>query len=271
MSDWFCANKMALNINKTKYIIFHNKGKKIDLNGLDILLDENRDPNNIDPSKVHKIERIHNLHTNPACTSFKLLGVHLDENLTLQNHISILCNKLSRALFILRQTKNFLPKSALRMLYFSLFHCHITYCPIILSITTQSNITRILKLQKKAIRIITNSNYNAHTNTLFFEQGILPFDKIITFNKLMFMHAIAYNYNITSFKNIWSTNQQRNLEMNLRNINDFILPPIRREILRKFPIYSLPWEWNHCGDVKLQRNRTTFKIQLMYDLFQSIL
>jgi hypothetical protein len=147
----------------------------------------------------------------------------------------------------------------------SILHIHVNV-PLSLS-----NITRILRLQKKAIRIITNANYNAHTSTLFFEQGILPFDKIITFSKLMFMHAIAYNYNITSFNNIWMTNQQRNLDMNLRNTNDFILPPIRRELLRKFPIYTLPWEWNHCGDVKLQRNRTTFKIQLTYDLFQSIL
>jgi hypothetical protein len=148
-------------------MIFHNKGKKIDLNGLDIRLDENRDANNPDPSKIHILERIHNLNTNPSGTSFKLLGIHLDENLTLQNHVSLLCNKLSRALFILRQTKNFLPATALRMLYFSLFHCHLMYCPIILSITSQTNITKIFKLQKKAIRVITHSNHNAHTNTLF--------------------------------------------------------------------------------------------------------
>ena len=27
---WLCANKLSLNINKTKYMIFHNRGKKID-------------------------------------------------------------------------------------------------------------------------------------------------------------------------------------------------------------------------------------------------
>ncbi len=29
MVNWFCANKMALNKSKTKYIIFHNKGKRL--------------------------------------------------------------------------------------------------------------------------------------------------------------------------------------------------------------------------------------------------
>ncbi len=79
-----------------------------------------------------------------------------------------------------------------------------------MSITSQTNITKIFKLQKKAIRIITHSNHNALTNTLFYEQGILPFDKIIIFSKYMFMHAIAYNYNIESFNNVWMTNQQHN-------------------------------------------------------------
>jgi hypothetical protein len=31
---WFRANKMVVNISKTKFIIFHNKGKIVDMNGL---------------------------------------------------------------------------------------------------------------------------------------------------------------------------------------------------------------------------------------------
>jgi hypothetical protein len=128
------------------------------------------------------------------------------------------------------------------MLYFSLFHCHLTYCPIVLSITSKSNIAKILKLQKKAIRIVCNAKNNAHTNNLFYEQGILPFDKIIKLNKLMFMHAIAYNYNIESFNNIWHTNQHRNLDMELRNVNEFILPLARRELSKNF--LSIPYPGN---------------------------
>jgi hypothetical protein len=84
------------------------------------------------------------------------------------------------------------------------------------------------------------------------------------------LHTVRYNYNIESFNHLWQTNHQRNLDMDLRNANEFILPPVCRELFRKFPIYSLPWEWNQLGDSKLQRNRTTYKIQLTYVLFQSI-
>ncbi len=38
---WFRVNKMAVNIGKTKFIVFHNRGKKVDLNGLNIVYDDN--------------------------------------------------------------------------------------------------------------------------------------------------------------------------------------------------------------------------------------
>jgi hypothetical protein len=96
--------------------------------------------------------------------------------------------------------------------------------------------SRIFKLQKKAIRIISFPKNNTPTDPLFYQLGILPLEKIITLNKLLFMHAIAYNYNLESFNNIWTTNNLREMDMELRNANDFTLPIIRREILRKSPM-----------------------------------
>jgi hypothetical protein len=37
IARWFRANKMAVNIGKTKYIIFHNKGKRIDMNNRQVI------------------------------------------------------------------------------------------------------------------------------------------------------------------------------------------------------------------------------------------
>ena len=43
----------------------------------------------------------------------------------------------------------------------------------------KTNITRLEKIQKKAVRIITKSSYNAHTTPLFINNKILPVIKII--------------------------------------------------------------------------------------------
>ena len=40
-AQWFRTNKMAVNVNKTKFIIFHTRGKKVDLDGKKIIFDNN--------------------------------------------------------------------------------------------------------------------------------------------------------------------------------------------------------------------------------------
>ncbi len=82
IAPWFRANKMAVNIGKTKYIIFHNKGKRIDMNNREVVYDDN-DPLAVDPHLVVPLERYHKDHLLPECRAYKLLGIHLDENLIL--------------------------------------------------------------------------------------------------------------------------------------------------------------------------------------------
>jgi len=37
IANWFCSNKMAVNISKTKYIIFHGRGKRVNMNDQNIV------------------------------------------------------------------------------------------------------------------------------------------------------------------------------------------------------------------------------------------
>jgi hypothetical protein len=117
----------------------------------------------------------------------------------------------------------------MKSLYFALVHSHLTYCAIILSCTNKTNINRVIKVQKKAIRIITNSNYNEHTGPLFKNLGILRLDKLIEQAKLTFMHSITYNYAPLTFANTWIKNNDRNTGHNLRNDEDYLLPHPRVE------------------------------------------
>jgi hypothetical protein len=54
---------------------------------------------------------------------------------------------------------------------------------------------------------MTNSDYNDHTNPLFFEHKILPFDKLLTLNRLLFIHSIASNYPPPIFTDTWLRNE----------------------------------------------------------------
>ncbi len=95
-------------------------------------------------------------------------------------------------MYCIRQAKHNLSLAALKALYFALVHSHLMYCPIVVSCTSKTNINRIIRVQKKAIRIITHSNYNEHTAPILYRLGILPYDKIIEQAKLTFTNENIY-------------------------------------------------------------------------------
>ena len=130
---------------------------------------------------------------------------------------------------------------------------------------------RIFKIQKKTIRIVTGSLYNAHTAPLFTQHNILPYEKLITFSQLMFMHSIEYNYSPSSFENIWLKNNHRDLDRALRNANEYILPQPRTETFKKSTLYALPNAWNSLiPELKSQQNKITFKWALKAHLMEEI-
>ena len=107
---WLRANKLAINTEKTKVMVFHSKYKTIP--HFDFKFDNN-DLGASDQNLIHPIERIHN---NSKIPAFKLLGIFLDENLTFNYHFSQIRNKISKSLYSLNQAKHFLSEKALKMI-----------------------------------------------------------------------------------------------------------------------------------------------------------
>jgi hypothetical protein len=267
---WFRANKMAVNIGKTKFIVFHNRGKNVDLNGLNIVYDDN-EPLADDPHLVVPLERYHDGHPKPECRAYKLLGIHLDEHLNFNFHTNFLCNKLSRSLFCIRRAKNILTPLALKTLYFAFIQSHLNYCPIILSSISQQNFNQIKLIQKKAIRIVTNSTYTAHTAPLFAQLQILPYELIVKQSKLLFMHSVEHNYAPNSFNGVWTKNLVNQGNRPLRNADNFMLPNPRTELFKKSPLYSLPLEWNNLDESRYIRNKNSFKTVIKFSLLNALI
>jgi hypothetical protein len=268
VARWFRANKMAVNVEKTKFLIFHTRGKQIP-NNTQLQYDDN-EPNETNPNLIRNIERYHAGHPNPGCRSYKILGIYIDEDLSFDYHTQHIISKLNRSLYCISRAKNFITPAALKSLYFALIHSHLSYCPIITSCATTSNITKITLLQKKAIRIITNSKYHDHTAPLFKALNILSYQKLIHFSKLNFMHSYMYNYCPKSFNNLWPQNNLRQDIPNLRNANLLAIPHPRLELFKRSPLYSLPSVWNELGDIKHQNRKSTFRIGLKERLIDEI-
>jgi hypothetical protein len=137
-SSWFRANKMAVNMKKTKFIIFHSRGKKCELDGRRLYFDDNEQGMPFDQGKVSEIERVHDDHLDIKLKAYKTLVVYFDKHLTFARHVETLIAKLSRAIYMLNRVKNILPTTALKSIYYALFHSHLLYCPTVISCTSNA-------------------------------------------------------------------------------------------------------------------------------------
>ena len=162
-SLWLKANKLSLNADKSKLLIFHSKQRNIDFDNLVIKLDDFI----LKPSDY-----------------VKYLGIFIDKNLSWDFQIQQLSVKLSRANGIISKLRHFVPKSTLISVYYSIFYSHLIYgCPV-WSLTSDKNLNTIRVLQKKCLRIMNFADYNSHTNHLFINNKLLKVDDIIHFSHL---------------------------------------------------------------------------------------
>jgi hypothetical protein len=92
-------------------------------------------------------------------------------------------SKVAKSLFLLNRSKNLLPHKALKLLDFSLVHCQFTYCPLIYSICSKTQIKKLVTLQKKAIPLISGLGPRDHTALLFLYHDVLPVElKILLYS-----------------------------------------------------------------------------------------
>ena len=264
IGEWLRANELAVNASKTKIIIFSNK--KI-ISNFQFYFDQN-DRENItaNPNLITPLERISNQSDIP---SVKLLGVYLDEFLTFDSHVDKICKKINSALYYLNSVKKFLSIKALTKLYYSLIHPHLVYCLSVYSFTNARNRKRLINKQKQCIRIISKSKYNAHSEPLFFQLQILPFEDLITHHKLMFMHAIAHSYSAVTFPQFSLNFQANTHRFNLRDDNNFYIPRTNISIVQKMPMIDFPNTWNNLDhSLKEITQKSLFKKSVKSELLE---
>ena len=121
--------------------------------------------------------------------SFNFLGLHIHESLSWRTHTDIVRNKISKVVGILYRLNNIFPKYILQTLYNSLIMSYINYGLLLWGVESH----RIEPLQKKAIRLITNSNYSAQTTPLFIELGLLKVQDMFKLKLLKFYYKLSYD------------------------------------------------------------------------------
>ena len=158
ISGWLKVNKLSLNAKKSKFMIFKRVNKTVEPLSFKI---ENTN-----------IERV---------TNFNFLGLTISDNLEWKTHVQKIANKCNN--WNINKIKTHITSISL-MLYNSLLLPQLNYCIL----AWGHNCKRLIKLQKKALRIISISKYIAHTDPLFKKYRILKLPHILQLQELKFYH-----------------------------------------------------------------------------------
>ena len=168
----------------------------------------------------------------------KFLGVFFDENVTFKKHVNYITQGLTRTSSLIFQLKDIMPDFVLKSIYYAHVHSVLSYCNLIWSSAHPTTLKGLVTIQKRIIRNITHSNFDAHTAPLFMSTKILNIDQIKKLNLALYF-----------FKNeLENVNQYQGNHAYLTRFRNNLRPPIHRtEIFRRSFLFQSVELWNHLS------------------------
>ena len=144
---WLRVNKLTLNRTKTEFMLIGSRQRLSTL-------------------AVSPTITIYDNQVSQVTTA-KSLGVTIDNKLDWRSHIDKLTKKVASGIGAIKRIRHLVPQATLLLIYQALIQPHFDYFNIVwgnCGITLQN---KVQKLQNRAARVLTNSNYDADAGHLF--------------------------------------------------------------------------------------------------------
>ena len=172
LTNWFKANKLTLNADKSSFTIFKSSRKVIP--NLPVHID----------FQNQQIKRTSHI---------KFLGIILDENLTWNHHVNEICSKLKRLFHIFYNIRNYLTEDNIKTIYYALVYSRIKYGITVYGQACKTKLKRIQTIQNQLLKVISGKNYRFSTNELHDEFDLLLVKDIANQEIVAFVHNYFSN------------------------------------------------------------------------------
>ena len=184
IQDWFNANKLTLNVDKTVCMVFSPKNSnikmKINLSGVEL----------------------------PVVPVSKFLGLWIDSKLNWNEHLRRLTTRLYSRLGLLKRSKNLLDSNSRKILYFAQFHSILSYGLLVWgNMITQTQMKKISKLQETAVQLIEP---NSKIESIYKKHGILPIEKLIELENYKVWYKYYHNLIPVKLRGIMTVDSNQN-------------------------------------------------------------
>ena len=144
--EWFTENKLIANPDKFKAILISRKGDLINI------------PLNINGEIIKSKKDV------------TLLGIKIDNQLTLSDHIGMLCKSAANQLNSIKRLKRHFVTKTKRILVKTFVLSQFNYCPLVWHFCKPGDTHKIEKIHERAIRFIYN-DYTNDFSTILNENG----------------------------------------------------------------------------------------------------
>ena len=189
----------------------------------------------------------------------KFLGVLIDDRLTWKPHIDAISVKIAKCTGILSKLKHYLPRNILRSLYLTLILPHLLYCLSVWAGTSKTHLTKLITLQKRAIRHICSADSIEHTSKLFSLLNLMKFTDLIHFKEAVFAYRIIHKLAPPYFQQIFSFNYDTH-DHNTRQSGYLRLPRFNSNFLKQSLHVRASSIWNTLpNEVQLCKTISSFK------------
>lgn len=225
IKNWLDHSLLSLNVEKTKFIAFNLRRST---------------PSPIAEIKIHT-EKCYLNRNNCKCSDkiekthcIKYLGVFLDENLNWKDQIEYVTNKVRKVIYKFYELRHVLPRSTLKMVYYSLVESTLNYGLVVWGSACKTFLTAPFVAQKYIIKIMFFKDKRFSTELLFQECGLL------TLEQLYIKSLIRYMIKSLDFRKSIQHNQ------NTRNVccQNVVVPQTRLSIVQRHICFLGPKIYN---------------------------
>ena len=194
---WCESNKLTINWDKTHYLLFHSKNKRINIDFSSLSVDGN----------IIKRQ-----------FSTKYLGLHVDEMFSWKKHTDHIYKSLLRFYGIFNQVKCSVNKKIIRQLYFSYIHSRIKYGIEVYGSCAAKFLTRLQTIQNGLLKVILRLDRRHSTNKLHRTLRILQVKDIYKVQIIQFANMCLRKKSIPYFNDYINVRaipyEVRNLTLN---------------------------------------------------------
>ena len=235
---WLNANKLTLNMTKTEFMLI-GSGQRLNTIA-------------VSPSLLMNGTRVKQV------ASTKSLGITIDDKLSWNNHIEKLTKKIASGIGAMKRVRHLVPTATLHLIYQVLIQPHFDYCSSVWGTCGVTLKDKLQKLQNRAARVLTFSNYDVHAGQLLEILGWKNLHRQRNIQKAIMvfkcLHGLAPDYLISKFSD-------RNISYNLRDSENKLnvrLP--RTNYFKNSFTYSGATLWNRLPyEVRCAESLRSFK------------